>query len=210
MVLELSTAFAMRCPTCGRLDVDQLNIFQLSGDQEVIFQCECGTRKAVIRRKGFRYVSVDYYCIMCDKEHSIVFPSNVFWSKKHLNSLLCLETDLNLGYFGSYKLINEELERQQEELNSMANELGFDEFADPEVMLEILDYLHDIAATGGLYCECGSHNINIELFSDKLELSCNSCSAVKQIPASKRADLDAIKKLDEIIVNFSTSRSKNF
>jgi len=92
----------------------------------------------------------------------------------------------------------------------MANELGFDEFADPEVMLEILDYLHDIAATGGLYCECGSHNINIELFSDKLELSCNSCSAVKQIPASKRADLDAIKKLDEIIVNFSTSRSKNF
>ncbi|MFP4016114.1 MAG: hypothetical protein ACLFUI_03690 [Halanaerobiales bacterium] len=210
MVLDLSTAFAMRCPTCGRLDVNHLNIFELSGEREVMFRCECGTQKAAVRKKGSRYIVVDYYCIMCDKEHSVVFPANVFWSRRHLNSLLCLETDLNLGYFGSYKLINEEIERQQEELNSMANELGFDEFVDPEVMLEILDYLHDIAATGGLYCECGSHNINIELFSDKLELSCNTCNAVKQIPASKRGDLDAIKKLDEIVVNFSASKSKTF
>ncbi len=210
MVLELSTAFAMRCPTCGRLDVDHINIFELSGDQEVIFRCECGTQKAALKKKGSRYISVNYYCIMCEKEHNVVFPGNIFWSKKHLNDLLCLDTDLNLGNFGSYELINEELKRQQEELDSMANELGFDEFANPDIMLEILDFLHDIAATGGLYCECGNHNINIELFSERLELTCNTCNAVKQIPASKRADLDSIKKLDEIVVNLSTNKSKNF
>ncbi|MFW5991590.1 MAG: hypothetical protein ACOCQN_00165 [Halanaerobiaceae bacterium] len=210
MVIEKSTAFAMRCPTCGRLDVEQINIFQLSGDGEVVFRCDCGTTKATIRKRGGSYISVNYYCIICDKPHSIVLPKNIFWSRKHLNTLHCLDTDLNLGYFGSYRLIREELERQQEELNSMANELGFDEFADPEVMLEILDYLHDIAATGGLYCECGSHNINIELFSDKLELSCHHCNARLKISAAKRADLDNIKKMDEIIISFTTGRSKNF
>ncbi|MFW6306825.1 MAG: hypothetical protein ACOC1N_05545 [Bacillota bacterium] len=210
MMLELSTAFAMRCPTCGRLDVNQLNIFQLSGGQEVSFYCECGTHKASIIRKGPRYINVRYFCIICDIEHSIVFSSRIFWSRKHLNSLFCLDTDLNLGYFGSYKLINEELDRQQEELNSMADDLGFDDFVNPEIMLGVLDYLHDIAATGSLFCECGSHIISIELYSDKVELSCQTCNAVSYIQASKQSDLDNIKKLDEIIVNFSTGRSRNF
>lgn len=210
MLLEQSTSFAMRCAECGRLEVNKINIFQLSGKQEVSLKCECGTHKATISSKGSRYITINYFCIICDREHTAIFPKSVFWSKKHLNSIRCLETDLNLGYFGSYKLISEELERQQEELNSMADDLGFDEFVNPEVMLEILDYLHDIAAKGGLYCECGNHNINIELSSDKLEIFCNNCYASRQIPASKRADLDAIKKLDEIIVNFSTGRSRNF
>ncbi|MFW5981942.1 MAG: hypothetical protein ACOCQO_01895 [Halanaerobiaceae bacterium] len=211
MVLELSIAFAMRCPTCGRLDeVNQLNIFQLSGDQKVAFDCECGARKATITRKGSAYIALDYYCIICDDFHNVVVPQKVFWSKNKLNSLICLDTDLNLAYFGAYNLVNKELKRQQQELNSMANDLGFDEFVDPEIMLSILDYLHDIAALNSLYCECGNHNINIELFSDKVELSCNNCNTIRSIPASKKSDLDNIKKLDEIVLYFSTSRSKNF
>lgn len=210
MLLELSTAFAMRCSECGRMELNIIDIFHLSGKQKVSLQCECGTHKAIISRKGSDYISIRYYCIICDSEHNIVLPRKVFWSKRHLNSIVCFESDLNLGYFGSYKLVNEELERQQEELNSMANDLGFDEFINPEIMLGILDYLHDIAAKSSLYCECGNHNINIELFSDRLEISCNNCFAVKKIPASTREDLDKIKKLDEIILNISTGRSKNF
>ncbi|AZO93909.1 hypothetical protein [Halocella sp. SP3-1] len=209
MVVEISTAFAMRCPACGRLEVHQLNIFQLSGEKELDFYCECGKHKAAVKRKGSRYISIKYYCIICDLEHTKVMPSNIFWSKKHLNSLVCLDTDLNLGYFGSYRLIREELDRQQEELNSMANELGFDEFADPEIMLEILDYLHDIAATGGLYCECGSHDINIELFSNKLELCCSNCNSVKQISASSKEDLTRLKTLDEVVIKLAAGKSKN-
>ncbi|MFW6034650.1 MAG: hypothetical protein ACOCRZ_00195 [Halothermotrichaceae bacterium] len=210
MVVDLSTAFAMRCPDCGRLDVHHINIFQLSGDRRLDFVCECGTRKAVLKRKGKKYISITYYCIICEKEHRVILPRGVFWARKHLNSLVCLDTDLNLGYFGSYKLIREELNRQQEELDSMADELGFDDFANPEIMLEILDYLHDIAAAGGLYCECGSHNINIELFSEKLELSCNNCNSVRQISASTKDDLTRIKSLDEIIIKFTAGKSKNF
>lgn len=210
MVIELTTAFAMRCPGCGRLEVDQVNIFQLSGREEITFQCECGTHKARIRLKGSSYVVLEYYCIICDREHSAVLTRKQFWNQKYLNAIYCLDTDLNLGYYGLYDLINQELERQQEELNSMANDLGFDEFVNPEIMLEVLDYLDDIAASGRLFCECGSHNINIELFSDRLELSCNNCYAYHQIPAASKEDLEAVKKLDEIKVNLSAGRTKSF
>ncbi len=210
MVIELSTAFAMRCPTCGRLDIHQLNIFQFSGEGTRDIYCGCGTHKANIRKNGSNYISIRYYCIICDTEHNSILPKKIFWSRKQINSLACLDTDLNLGYYGSYRLIKEELDRQQEELNSMANELGFDEFADPEIMLEVLDYLHDIAADGGLYCECGSHDINIELHSDKLELSCNKCHSIRQILASKKDDLESLKKIDEVIIKLATGRSNNF
>lgn len=209
MVIELSTAFAMRCPTCGRLDVHQLNIFQLSGDEIRQFACDCGSKIAEIRKKGTKYIEITYFCIICETEHSVIMPQNIFWSKNKLNSLVCLDTDLNLGYYGSYKLIRKELERQQEELNSMANELGFDEFADPEIMLEILDYLHDVAASGGLYCECGNHDIDIELFSDKIELNCNNCGSMQHLSATCKDDLDQLKKADEVIIKLATGKPKN-
>lgn len=209
MVIERTTVFAMRCPACGRLDVQHLNIFQLAGNRTQDIYCECGSHKASISRKGANYISIHYYCIICDHEHSIILPKSIFWSKNRLNSLVCLDTELNLGYYGSYRLIRAELKRQQEELNSMANELGFDDFADPEIMLETLDYLHDIAATGGLFCECGSQDINIELFSDKLELSCNNCNSAMQIPASSEFDLDRLKSQGEVVIKLATGKSKN-
>ncbi|MFW5855637.1 MAG: hypothetical protein ACOCVB_00035 [Bacillota bacterium] len=204
MVLELSTALAMRCPTCGRLDIDQLNIFQLSGGSSHHIDCECGNRKMTVAKKGTDYISISYYCIICEKEHSVVIPARRFWTPERLQSLVCVETNLNLGYYGSYRLIDRKLKKQQEELNSMANELGFDDFVDPELMLSILDYLHDIAANGNLFCECGSHDIDIDLFSDRIKLICKDCQASFTIPATSRRDLDKLKKLDELIIDLST------
>lgn len=97
MVLEKSTALAMRCSTCGRLKIDQLNIFELSGDTSSDLYCECGSKKISVTKKGSDYIKVDYYCIICDHEHSVVLPAQNFWSKNKLSSLVCLETNLNLG-----------------------------------------------------------------------------------------------------------------
>lgn len=209
MVIELSTSFAMRCPTCGRLDVHRLNVFNLAGGEPLEYYCECGSHKATIERKGSKYINIRYYCIICDLEHSMILPHNIFWSKNHLNSLICLDTELNLGYFGPEKKIMAELDRQREELNSMANELGFDEFADPEIMLEILDYLHDVAAEGGLFCECGNHEISIELYTDKLELTCSICGSSQQLAASSKEDLYQLKGMDDVIIKLPKGKPKS-
>ncbi|ACL70552.1 hypothetical protein [Halothermothrix orenii] len=203
MVIEHSSAFAMRCPTCGRLEVNQLNIFQLSGNKTHRIKCQCGRQKVSFKRKGRKFISIKFYCIICDREHVTVIPRDEFFTKNHLNVLVCPNTELNLGYYGSYLLLREELNRQQEELNSIANEMGFDDFNDPEIMLEVLDHLHDIAAEGSLFCECGSHDINIDLFSDKIQLLCNNCNSSLVVPASTREDVDLLKNKDEVIIKMS-------
>lgn len=209
MVLEKSTALAMRCPTCGRLEIEQLNIFQLSGGNSHDIYCECGSKKMSITKKGTDHINLDYYCIICDHEHSTLIPAQEFWSKNKVSSILCLETKLNLGYFGPYKLIKEKVRKQQKELDSMANDLGFEDFADPELMLAILDYLHDIAAQGNLFCECGSHDINVDLNSDEIKLSCNNCGATKKIPAQNRQELDYLKQKGELMLKIPAEAGNN-
>lgn len=205
MLIELSTAFAMRCPDCGRLDVHQLNIFQLSGKKEHNIYCECGSRLTTIVQKGKNNIMLRYKCIICDRMHRMVVVKDKFWNKYHLNNIVCTETNLNLGYYGSFKLIKNELDKQQKELDSMATDLGFDDFVDPELMLDVLDYLHDTSARGALYCNCGSHDINIELFSDRVELNCNNCGASLIIPATGKRDLDHLKIMDEVVLKLSTT-----
>ncbi|MFW6029104.1 MAG: hypothetical protein ACOCRO_02495 [Halanaerobiales bacterium] len=205
MVLEKSTALAMRCPTCGRLKIDQLNIFQLSGNRVHEIYCDCGSKKMSVQKKGSDHITLKYYCIICNHEHKAILPAQEFWSRNKVGSLLCHETKLNLGYYGPYELIKEKLKEQQKELDSMANDLGFDDFADPEVMLAILDYLHDIAAQGNLFCECGSHDINVDLSSDKIKLSCNNCGTTRNIPAENRQDLEMLKEKGELMLNMSVA-----
>ncbi|MFW5980429.1 MAG: hypothetical protein ACOCRB_00260 [Halanaerobiaceae bacterium] len=210
MVIELSTAFALRCSGCGDIKIDQINVFQLSGNQKHKIYCECSNEKSIIQKKG-KYIEITFYCILCDYEHKLIIPEKKFWLKDSYNSLVCPNTDLNLGYYGSYKKIIELIKKQQEDLNSMANELGFDDFANPEILLEVLDYLHDIAARGDLSCECGSYDIYIDLASDEVRLSCGYCNSQMSIPAASRKDLIQLRKSDKLQLESSsgTGNSKD-
>lgn len=206
MVVELSIAFVMRCPDCGRLGIDKVNIFQLSGKEGYDIYCNCGSKKAVLKRKKSGQIIANYQCIICDHSHSIVINKDKYLSNNSINSLYCPKTNLNLGYYGSYNLIKAELDRQKRELDIIADEMGLDDFIDPELMLDCLDYLHDLSAGGNLYCECGCHDIYIELFYDRIELTCNNCDASLTIPAGGKKDLGKLKIMDEIVLDLKHSR----
>ena len=203
MVLELANLFAMRCPACGRLGTDPVNIFDLSGKSQKHLSCGCGSEKAVIWRNDKKKIGIRYYCIICEVTHRKLISASKFWSKDELHSFHCLKTGLNLGYYGPYHLIRAELDRQQAELNSMADELGFEDFVDPELMLEILDYLHDLAASGRLVCACDSKDINVELFFDRVELNCNDCQASLNVPAASREDIKHLRSCSEVVLDVS-------
>ena len=207
MVIELSTAFSMRCSDCGHLEINQVNVFQIL-DKKSIY-CDCGNKKCTIKRKGSKYVEITYYCIICDYEHSVIITQDKFWATHTYNAVECPNTNLNVGYYGSYKLINKVLKKQQEELDAMANELGFDDFDNPEVMLEVLDYLHDMAARGDLFCDCGSRDIYIDLASKKVKLTCGYCNTSIVIPASSKEDLSNLKNLKKVELKVQSGNPNN-
>jgi len=80
----------------------------------------------------------------------------------------------------------------------MAEELGFDDFKNPEIMLQALDIIDDLALKGSINCECGSEDINVELFSDRIQLICNNCSTHLNISASDNYDLKKLRHLNSV------------
>ncbi len=206
MILEKKTSLATRCSGCGRLEINQINIFQLSGQKELTYSCQCGRGKIdVVRDRG--EVHLTAYCLVCDRRHDLVVSDSRFWNIHNVSNLTCPRTGLNLGYYGGYALLQQEVDRQQKELEMLADGLGFDDFADPEIMLMALDILHDFAAGGDLICECGSSEVSIDLFSDFIQLTCQRCQGFLSLPAGDQEDVGRLRERETLLLTYQSNTS---
>ena len=210
MLINLSTTIALSCPACGRLEKETINIFELPADKLKQLRCSCGAEKAALRRNLDSGLEINYFCLHCNKAHKITVSAQEFWHSKRLIPLSCRETGLNPGFFGPPLLVKEEIENEKQDLELMAAELGFDDFKNPDIMLQALDIIHDIAAEGELSCECGSDDINIELFSDKIQIICNNCGAHLNIAAVDLNDLKNLRQLNQVQLHSIQGKPNNF
>ena len=198
MIIDYSTTIALNCPACGRLERDELNIFALPLAEIKKLHCSCGSLKLTIKRKKNSQIEIDYFCLHCDTSHKMQISSELFWHSDSIRALSCKETGLNPGFFGPTEKVNREIKAEKRDLDLMAAELGFDDFKSPEIMLQALDILDDIAAAGSLSCECGSQDLNIRLFSDKIQIVCNQCGTHLNIPAARNSDLHTLRQLNVV------------
>ncbi len=206
MIIEKIASLALRCSDCGKLETHQLNIFQLSGNIKIYLDCECGHNKIEVQRAAGNFI-VRPYCLACGRHHEISIPEERVWNSARVQTLSCPRTRLNLGYYGPYGMLQHEIDRQQRELELLTDGLGFDDFADPKVMLTALDILHDFAARGDLNCECGSREVNIELLSEQIVLSCQVCTGALSIPASSPHDISRLESFDNLLLRYRTNTS---
>ncbi len=206
MIIEKTASLALRCSDCGKLETHKLNIFHLSGDNKLYLDCECGHNKIEVRRSGGDFI-VSPYCLACGRYHKISIPEKRVWNVSRVQTLSCPRTRLNLGYYGPFSLLQHEIDRQQRELELLTDGLGFDDFADPKVMLTALDILHDFAARGELNCECGSREVHIELLSEQIVLTCQVCAGGLSIPASSPHDINRLESFDNLLLRYRTNTS---
>ena len=198
MVINKTTTIAVRCLDCGPFTVETINIFYLSGNGEYEVRCSCGHKKARLSCADSRNIKIYYYCPVCNSEHKRIISAARFWSNAAEYPLVCRVTGLNLGYYGQHQLIKKREMEEKKEMESLVNEFASDDFVNPEIILEVLDYLHDLADQGALKCECGSVDINISLCNDKLKLLCGNCTNFIIVPASSREELNDLKTLSEL------------
>ncbi len=205
MMINLTAAFSLRCAECGYLGVNQVNIFEINKPK--IFHCRCGRQKYKVKRTN-NQIKMVFDCLICGCEHIINLSQKLFWSSE-LNSIICPRTNRELGYFGNYEKIRKILYKQRQDLKDMADKSGLNDFVSPGVLLEIMDYLHDLASRKALYCECGSKEIYIDLFDDSIRLFCNICNNYTIIPASSEKDLKEIQSLQEIELKMPKEKDPN-
>ncbi|HAA89178.1 MAG: Uncharacterized protein XD63_1116 [Thermoanaerobacterales bacterium 50_218] len=198
MLVATDVAVALRCPNCGRIKFQGLSLFTFSAQKTVRFTCTCGTPLLVISTKDRRVFYIQLDCIMCEGRHLFQHTLREIWSSDVL-SLACEETGIEVCFLGPPEEVKRCIEEQERSLKEMAEDLGFsDYFANPEVMYEVLDFLHNIAEEGKLSCECGNFQIEVEIFADRIELRCPGCGAMGIINAESEEDLETLKDTWEI------------
>ncbi|GAB6099510.1 hypothetical protein JCM16358_13890 [Halanaerocella petrolearia] len=197
MVIEYQITLACRCPKCGKLELEEVNIFDFSGADKLELECDCGFDKLVIGKKGQNFW-LEYPCIFCDTKHRNFYKQNEFWANQ-VKSIECSINRTELGYFGPYNEVKELTEQEEEYLEEMMDKLDFEDyFTNPDIMLAALNELHDIAKESGLVCQCGSKEIDIEMLPNEIELICKKCDGVTKVEAKTERDLKELRKLKKI------------
>ncbi len=191
MLIPTTVTVALRCPQCGRLQLSGLSRFALgrTGSQRVA--CACGHHLLTVGvRPGQVWMQVP--CFLCDGTHYRYYAPERFWAPD-LKPITCAETDLQLGVLGGEEAVAEYVRPGLSDLERFMEDEAFEGFFDdPAVMYQVMTQVQEMGAHGLLRCQCGSREIGVDLFPDRLELYCAACGRQRTVPAATEQDLEAV------------------
>lgn len=198
MIVATEFTVAMRCPSCGKLEFHLISRFAFAGSNSHKINCTCGALKLIIGTKNRKQYWFQIPCVLCETNHLVYHKARQLWADE-VTFIYCSDTNVELGFFGPEDKVHNVVDNYEHNLASLVDELGYDDyFFNPEIMFEVLNCLHDIAEEGFLYCECGSFQIEIDIFPDKIELQCKDCKTTSVVFAENEEDLNQIKGTKKI------------
>ncbi len=205
MLITTQTTLALRCPNCGKLEFYSLSRFSVKKGAAHRIICECGALLISVNKKEKNSYKLQIECIMCDSKHIMSMRSRDLWNNKGI-PLKCDHIGLEIGYLGCREFVTASVNKMERSIREMAEDLGYDKyFLNPEVMFKALELLRSMADHGKMSCSCGSAQLEVEVFPDRIELRCPNCEAVGVVFAETVKDLQRIADLKEISLEAYTS-----
>ncbi|RCX12347.1 hypothetical protein DFR58_12236 [Anaerobacterium chartisolvens] len=202
MLIETSITIAYRCSSCGSFEFFYLPLFKLFGDRHYHAACRCGKSGITITHEnlGQNNYKIKLGCIGCGMDHALELKRRELLKNK-LNVFYCPHTGIQICFIGNDESVRNKVDSVEREYDSLIDKLGYDDyFENTRVMLDSLNLIHDIAESGNLGCECGNKDIELNLLSDKISLSCKKCSGFITIQASSNEDLKNVLSAKKIIL----------
>ena len=193
MLINRETTINLKCPACGLLTAHYLHAFSFSGASFPRLKCSCDQEIAQILKEDKEQYFLLYLCPVCEEEHVFSFSGEELWSNVP-RGLSCPDTGEQLGKIGPQNSLSGKLETIAEQLQ------GDDFFLNPELVLQMLDRLQEIAANKGLSCQCGSFEVHVDLFPDRIKLVCRECTGELILTAYQKEDLNRLKKRISLLI----------
>lgn len=197
MVICTVTTLALYCSHCGKIHTHDVSRFSLKACNRAELQCNCGHVLAKISSYRGSYFLLTLYCELCRKNHILSIDYRQSGSAK-LSKLYCGENNLELGFSGNRQLIEQTLERHRSEVNRALPDLTSSDNENSQVLLDILNRVHDIAENGGVVCHCGTSAIRAQVLPACIELRCQNCGACETVLARNEADLSRLESIKMI------------
>ena len=191
MVISAVSTLALYCPRCGKIELHNVSRFAIN-NAECQLICSCGQVQGAISGAGRRQYLLDIPCVVCETNHLIFLDSNLFRQPK-ASKIYCDQANLELGFVGNPEAVAATIARHKQEVASLASEMAGQsdgaEIENSQILLEILNKIHDIAEQGGVYCSCGNTDVEVDVLVDAVELSCPLCEGRMLISAKDEQDL---------------------
>jgi hypothetical protein len=192
MVLDTSFLTALFCISCDRAHVEEFSLFDfIKGSTQRII-CDCGNHLGKIKITQRKYYRVSIWRPFYEDYHTKCLS----WADFRSGWLLELAdySSERCSFVGAKQAVREGILRQENFLTE--KESLFDEFADSQVMFEILNKVDDLAVSGSICCGCcGENDISIEVFDGFIMLFCSHCGNMYKIKAVNKEDAQKIKSV---------------
>ena len=198
MVIRAVTVLALHCARCGKIHFHDLSRFRLAQQTGRELICACGAFQGTFVSGGPRQCLISIPCVVCQKDHMICLDARQLW-RSGTEKLYCKESNVELGFIGERETIAAMVADYKREFERFDSD--YDDYVEnPEVMFEVLNYIHDIAEQGKILCDCGGAAIGAELLPDCIQLYCEKCGGQVVIPAKSERDLAYVRSLERIEV----------
>lgn len=198
MVICTAITLALYCSRCGKIQAHDISRFQLHSSKRRELSCSCGQKQAMISDACHQQFLLDIFCDLCGRNHVLCIQSRHFGDTE-LRKLYCAQNNLELGLIGNRRCIEETIENHKHAVVNSVPEQSSDEIVEnPQIMLDVLNRVHDIAEKGGVTCRCGSPAIQADIMPHSIELYCLTCGAYQLIPAQGETDLAFMESVERI------------
>ena len=185
---EDKRTIAYLCPDCRHSVVVERTVFQLAAAPTQL-PCPCGKSEVRVEVMGDT-CRLTVPCLYCGRDHTVTCSTRAFFHEKCL-AFSCAASGLPCCCVGEEDAVFAAARRMEETLDKVETETGErGSFLDEIIMHEVLSELKDIAARGGISCECGSKEWKLQVNYSSVELFCAQCGGALRLPAATDSDLE--------------------
>ena len=169
MLVNTDVTIAYKCYCCGTYEFHNISAFRLpENGRDIHLKCRCGKYSATVCESGPACYIIYAGCMACGREH-VHRISRKDMLGKSLSIFNCPETGIQHCFVGNDHDVRKKIDAIEKELDEMVDMLGYESyFKNTQVAFDSLNKIHDIAEMGNLYCICGSRDIELVLFTEKI------------------------------------------
>lgn len=199
MLIDTRLTLAYKCHYCGTFEYSGITLFSIAGGRYAI-SCRCGQSELCITEPTSGHYDIRLQCSACGQEH-IYHSNHRDMLYRDINAFKCPNTGMQQLFAGRDDEIRRRIDSIEKEQDELIDCLGYERyFKNTRVMMDTLNMIHDIAAKGNLFCECGNDDVEVTLFPDCIFLKCRKCPGSMIVSAESNNDLKKILSYRHILL----------
>lgn len=196
MIIDSNVKIAVTCEKCGRINVEQLNLFKLNKKKEKRLSCSCGSLNCIIYSSDTRNINLAISCVDCGEDHIYKYRAKKLLSG---DEITCPEIGTVISTIGDRKDISRYIKNAEKDTLEVLYDEKFELFFNNHnIVKESLHKLQNLKEASKISCDCGNEDIATEIYSDRIELRCTRCQSIKVIYAETLEDLKNFNKKTSI------------